>query len=59
MLEELYNWVADIPPVQQPMRFGNTAFRTWHARLTEVRRSVPCLFGISLPTRPLELVICV
>ena len=39
MLNELYDMVDDIPPVQQPMRFGNTAFRTWHTRLTEV---LPC-----------------
>lgn len=35
MLNELHSWVDDVPPAQQPMRFGNTAFRTWHARLTE------------------------
>jgi serine/threonine-protein phosphatase 2A activator len=27
--------VADIPPATQAMRYGNTAFRVWHARLTE------------------------
>ena len=28
-------WVADIPPIQQSMRFGNKAFRTWHTRCME------------------------
>ncbi|EWM23753.1 phosphotyrosyl phosphatase activator family protein [Nannochloropsis gaditana] len=32
-LEEAWGWVDDIPALQQPMRFGNKAFRTWHARL--------------------------
>ena len=27
--------MAAIPPIQQAMRFGNKAFRTWHARLME------------------------
>lgn len=26
-------WVDETPPEQQPMRFGNKAFRTWHARV--------------------------
>lgn len=29
----LYNLIDEIPPIKQPMRFGNKAFRTWHARL--------------------------
>lgn len=27
------SWVDTIPPMQQPMRYGNKAYRTWHARL--------------------------
>ena len=34
-LDAMYEWVTDIPPLQQPMRFGNRAFRSWHARLVE------------------------
>jgi hypothetical protein len=33
ILRELASWVSDIPPVSQPARFGNPAFRTWHAKL--------------------------
>jgi len=28
-LTKLELWLNDIPPVEQPMRFGNKAFRTW------------------------------
>jgi hypothetical protein len=32
-MEELYQLVESTPPIKQPMRFGNKAFRTWHERL--------------------------
>uniref|UniRef100_A0A7S2S7E8 Serine/threonine-protein phosphatase 2A activator n=1 Tax=Rhizochromulina marina TaxID=1034831 RepID=A0A7S2S7E8_9STRA len=35
LLSELESWIAEIPPIEQPMRFGNRAFRDWHARLVE------------------------
>ncbi|KJE90128.1 phosphotyrosyl phosphate activator, variant [Capsaspora owczarzaki ATCC 30864] len=35
LLEKLNTWIDEIPPIQQPMRFGNKAFRTWMARLEE------------------------
>jgi hypothetical protein len=35
MLDDFHGWVSEIPPLQQPMRFGNKAFRTWHTRLVE------------------------
>lgn len=28
-LEKIENWLNDVPPVDQPMRFGNKAFRQW------------------------------
>ena len=28
-LEKLIQLVRDTPPIEQPMRFGNKAFRTW------------------------------
>ena len=33
-LTRISSWVDEIPPIQQPMRFGNKAFRDWHARLS-------------------------
>lgn len=27
MLRQMGNWVDDIPPIDEPMRFGNNAFR--------------------------------
>jgi serine/threonine-protein phosphatase 2A activator len=35
LLDELLKWVDEIPPLQQPQRFGNQAFKTWYARLAE------------------------
>lgn len=34
MLEKLEEWIHELPPVKQPSRFGNAAFRSWHARLS-------------------------
>jgi hypothetical protein len=28
-LEKYNNWLDEVPPIEQPMRFGNKAFRTW------------------------------
>uniref|UniRef100_A0A0B7BU89 Serine/threonine-protein phosphatase 2A activator n=1 Tax=Arion vulgaris TaxID=1028688 RepID=A0A0B7BU89_9EUPU len=35
LLEELDKWVDEIPPIDQPQRFGNKAFRTWFSRFRE------------------------
>ncbi|XP_063100249.1 serine/threonine-protein phosphatase 2A activator isoform X3 [Cavia porcellus] len=35
LLNTLDRWIDEIPPVDQPSRFGNKAFRTWYARLNE------------------------
>ena len=35
LLQTLSSWIDEIPPISQPTRFGNRAFRTWHARLVE------------------------
>ena len=28
-MEQLSVWVDEVPPIEQPMRFGNKAYRTW------------------------------
>ncbi|CAG8481637.1 5793_t:CDS:2 [Paraglomus brasilianum] len=33
ILEQLSNWIDEIPPLPTPQRFGNKAFRDWIARL--------------------------
>eukprot|EP00124_Ichthyophonus_hoferi_P000399 Ihof_evm9s14 gene=Ihof_evmTU9s14 len=33
LLDQLDRWIDDIPRVEQPMRFGNRAFKTWLAQL--------------------------
>eukprot|EP00435_Cladocopium_sp_Y103_P027502 s1280_g6.t1 len=34
-LRKNMSWIEDFPPLHQPMRFGNKAFRSWHQRLCE------------------------
>jgi hypothetical protein len=33
VLDELSKYIDEIPPIAQPMRYGNKAYRTWHARV--------------------------
>lgn len=32
-METLSDWVDQIPAVTQSLRYGNPAFRTWHAKV--------------------------
>ena len=34
-LDSMQGWLAEIPPLKQQMRYGNRAFKTWHARLVD------------------------
>lgn len=36
VLHEMEGWIDEFPPLEQPMRFGNKAFRSWHQRLLDV-----------------------
>ncbi len=50
MFDEMQSWLTDFPPIQQPMRYGNKAFRDFGARLNE--RAFDLLdrvFGDALP----------
>lgn len=40
LLHTLGGWVDAIPPIKQAMRYGNKAYREWHAQLT---REAPAL----------------
>lgn len=42
VLETLEKWVKEFPPVAQPARFGNKAFRNWYTRL---ETKAPILLG--------------
>lgn len=33
MLEDFKQWITEIPPIKQPMRFGNKAFCKWHEKV--------------------------
>uniref|UniRef100_K7FCX1 Serine/threonine-protein phosphatase 2A activator n=1 Tax=Pelodiscus sinensis TaxID=13735 RepID=K7FCX1_PELSI len=35
LLDTLDRWIDETPPVSQPSRFGNKAFRTWYAKLDQ------------------------
>lgn len=41
ILDEMYKWVDEIPPIKQKTRFGNKAYRIWNARLLAVCRAYP------------------
>lgn len=43
-LDECYEWVDEIPMTKMPGRFGNPAFRDWHAKLCQnVSKLVSCV----------------
>eukprot|EP00252_Welwitschia_mirabilis_P006161 TRINITY_DN1691_c0_g1_i1.p1 TRINITY_DN1691_c0_g1~~TRINITY_DN1691_c0_g1_i1.p1 ORF type:complete len:345 (+),score=40.12 TRINITY_DN1691_c0_g1_i1:207-1241(+) len=35
LLDHMSSWVDEFPPLQQPVRYGNPAFRQWQERLQE------------------------
>ncbi|XP_008553474.1 serine/threonine-protein phosphatase 2A activator [Microplitis demolitor] len=36
MLDKFDQWLTEIPPTEQPQRFGNKSFREWYKRLEEL-----------------------
>lgn len=40
MLNEFDEWITQIPPTEQPQRFGNKSFRIWHERLQQVKNNI-------------------
>jgi len=36
-LDTMRKWISEIPPIDQPQRFGNKAYRTWFQRVQDVR----------------------
>ena len=37
-LNDLDKLIDEVPPLKQPMRFGNKAFKTWHEQLKKVSK---------------------
>lgn len=35
LIEKIASWIDEIPPISQPMRFGNKAFRTFYDRVVD------------------------
>ncbi|XP_010267326.1 PREDICTED: serine/threonine-protein phosphatase 2A activator-like [Nelumbo nucifera] len=44
LLQTLFLWVDEIPPVQQSSRYGNYSYRVWHGRMTENAESLMLQF---------------
>ncbi|CAH0477123.1 unnamed protein product [Peronospora belbahrii] len=40
LLNEVNSWIVEIPPIDQPMRFGNKAFRIFYDRVIERTRTM-------------------
>uniref|UniRef100_A0A8C8DS42 Serine/threonine-protein phosphatase 2A activator n=1 Tax=Oryzias sinensis TaxID=183150 RepID=A0A8C8DS42_9TELE len=38
LLATLDQWINETPPIDQPARFGNKAFRTWFSKLDQVSK---------------------
>ena len=36
VVDTLESWIEEFPPIDQPQRFGNKAFRDWFGKLKEV-----------------------
>ncbi len=45
-LDSLWRLVDETPPVQQALRYGNPAYRTWHSRM---EAAAPALLQAALP----------
>lgn len=47
LLDTLSKYIDEIPPLAQPMRYGNKAARTWHAKMAE---NIVQLHALVLPS---------
>ncbi|KAI3633952.1 hypothetical protein MIR68_007556 [Amoeboaphelidium protococcarum] len=47
LIDQLDEWIQEIPPVEQPQRFGNVAFKQWLQRVTD--KSEQMLEQLELP----------
>ncbi|KAK6979615.1 serine/threonine-protein phosphatase 2A activator [Biomphalaria glabrata] len=54
ILDKLDTWIDEIPPIDQPQRFGNKAFRIWFQKLSEegpnvLKESLPAEYECAVP----------
>jgi serine/threonine-protein phosphatase 2A activator len=54
MLDTLDAWLAEFPPLDNPQRFGNKAFRLWHGKLVEsaeslMKEALPETMHVAIP----------
>jgi serine/threonine-protein phosphatase 2A activator len=54
LLKTMEQWIEEIPPIDQPQRFGNKAYRQWFQRLSDqgetlLREALPEKFHCAVP----------
>ncbi|KAI9486665.1 MAG: hypothetical protein EXX96DRAFT_50337 [Benjaminiella poitrasii] len=54
MLDELDSWIDEFPPLENPQRFGNKAFRSWFNKLVEsstelMKKALPEELHVAIP----------
>lgn len=55
-ISQLATMIDEIPPIQQPMRYGNKAFRDWHLKLiSKTNEFLSDLLPINLKNAAIEL----
>ncbi|KAH9489122.1 hypothetical protein Btru_057132 [Bulinus truncatus] len=54
ILDTFDKWIDETPPIDQPQRFGNKAFRTWFKKLSEegpklIKEALPAEYESAIP----------
>ncbi|KAI7901716.1 uncharacterized protein BX663DRAFT_513794 [Cokeromyces recurvatus] len=54
MLDELNSWIDEFPPLENPQRFGNKAFRLWYNKLVHsseelMKKALPEKLHLAIP----------
>lgn len=58
MLTKFDQWITEIPPTEQPQRFGNKSFKEWLKRVQEVKMHFLFLFFLSLNSSVIIFLFC-
>lgn len=56
LLGTLEQWITETPPVDQPSRFGNKAYRTWFGKLDRVRTDTFLEWVIFMPQVQIHII---
>lgn len=44
LLNKFDQWLTEIPPTEQPQRFGNKSFRTWYQKIVDVSDNIKYIY---------------